>query len=72
MVRIVNPWTRRLGVVTLLLAVAFVAALLQSREIEVSDDCRAARERALPKGRLYPDLAKLEEARQICESTNRE
>ena len=62
-------WSRRIGAVTLLLVVAFVALLWAFPRVfesdAVSDECRAARDK-LPNLRYFP--AQGEEVRRVCGS----
>jgi hypothetical protein len=64
---------QRIGVATLLLVVTFVALLLVFPRggDNVSEECREARERA-NRFVKWPNAARVDEMRRICESTNRE
>lgn len=66
-----DRWTRRIGVVALLLAVAFVALLLafpRADGEDLSDECRAARDRAVASGK-FQRVQRLAEMRRVCGST---
>lgn len=70
--RVSDPWTRRIGAVTLVLAAVFIVLLLTNEGSgEVTEECRAARDNAFPITRR-PDGPALEEVRRACESSNRE
>lgn len=68
-----DRWTRRMGIVTLVLVVAFVALLFAFRpggsggDSDVSDECREARDRATVFVR-FPSPTRLAEMRRACGS----
>lgn len=66
-------WTRRIGIATLVLVVAFIALLFTFRPggsgSDVSDECREARDRATLFVR-FPSPTRLAEMRRACGSSD--
>lgn len=68
-----DRWTRRIGVVTLVLAVTLVALLFAfppgGSDSDVSDECREARDRVTVFVR-FPSPTRLAEMRRACGSSD--